>query len=138
MKISKSISSALVAVLFVQLAGNTMASDATICESEVNAFSRCFEANIGTCGIACSSDDDVQDMSDDFGNTIPTCSDINTAFCSQFDCCPACFNQLEAYGECIVRSAGIRCDLECSGAPPAGVLWGSVAALVGVAHFMLG
>lgn len=135
MKLSTSISNALIVAIFVQLADNTMAADdLRTCESEATTHFQCLFENFESCGESCSDVEDDMEISD----TFPTCGELNNALCGQLDCCPACSDQALAFGQCLVTGAGVNCNLECSGAPPAGVLWGSVAALIGAAHFMLG
>lgn len=136
MKLSTSISNALVVAVFVQLTDNiTAIDDLGTCESEATAQFQCIFDNFESCGEACSNVEDSMEISD----TFPTCGELSNALCGQLNCCPACSDQALAFGQCLVTAAGVGCNLECSGAlPPAGILWGSVAALIGAAHFMLG
>lgn len=134
MKISASISTSLLLVFI----GTTAAIDEEGCGPQNYAWLDCVDPK-PDCVDACFqwADDMVDNATivDDSG-----CASINGELCRAVDCCPACFNEAEAAGECLARARGLNttCNLECSGATLTGGIFWSCMVVIGAAQIMLG
>mmetsp|Transcript_16549 Transcript_16549/g.27446 ORF Transcript_16549/g.27446 Transcript_16549/m.27446 type:complete len:163 (+) Transcript_16549:38-526(+) len=88
------------------------------CEDLVFDYFECVEGNCESCLNDIEADDD-----DDNAPVMPSCEDFNKDLCYEVNCCPKCYNEVEALGECYWADEfpdAEKCDFECSSTPGSG------------------